>query len=740
MKTGYSQLILLSIYLNRIELSAYNTIFELIHFLKGIINMASYKDRILFGVAYYNEYEPVSKLDKDIELMKKAHMNVIRVGEGSWSHWEPEDGQFNLDWLQPILDKAYANDIHVILGVPTFAIPQWLVRKYPEVALHDKNGNKHFFGSREEHSLSHPVFKYYSQRVIDKIVTRYKDHPAIIGWQLHNEPGLFINYSDDAFEGFKDYLRHKYQTVERLNKEWGLVYWSHELSTWDDLWKPEGNAQPQYDIEWRRYQASLTDDLLKWQSNLIKSKVPDNQFVTVNLALGRSALDEAKSSRHLDVASTDIYYHMQDGMKLPVPDEPHSWFLHGPWQIARDADRTYSVKQLPFCVAETDGGPIGGAGDNYPAYLGQWKQAAYQMIARGANMIEYWHWQQLHYGTETYWGGILPQDEQPGRVYREVAKLGASFDQYGKQIVDLKPDEDIAMLYSVKSRWGLEFEPYHAQGAEMDPHKTCNPQAYDNLFDHFYAGAYLANKQVHIIQDSQIYDDDHDQVLISPQNFAKQHPYFLVVGAYISSDEFINWLEEYIKAGGHLIIGPRTAFADDLARVRRAVKPAGLSSLASTNYQEYSNLRKEITVTGTSNFNVLPGAKAVEWIDMLQTDGQADVLANYDDPFFKDYPVLTSQKIGAGQLTIIGAIPNHQLAQSIFENLLPNTNWHFDNNHVTESSAINSSGDHLHFVFNWSWDSTTIKLPQACSILGEGQAVQSITLKPWDTVILREKD
>lgn len=700
--------------------------------------MTLLKDRILFGAAYYNEYEPVSKLADDIKLMKQAHMNTIRVGEGSWSHWEPEDGKFNLDWLQPVLDKALANDIYVVLGVPTFAIPQWLVRKYPEVALHDKYGNRHFFGSREEHSLSHPVFKYYSARLINKIVDRYQDHPAIIGWQLHNEPGLFINYSHDAFEGFKDYLRNKYKTVEKLNKEWGLVYWSHELSTWDDLWEPEGNAQPQYDIEWRRYQANLTDDLLKWQSNLIKSKIPSKQFVTVNLAMGRSALDEAKAGKSLDIASSDIYYHMQDGMKLPTPDEPHSWFLHGPWQIARDADRTYSIKQKPFNVAETDGGPIGGAGDNYPAFPGQWKQAAYQMISRGANMIEYWHWQQLHYGTETYWGGIIPQDEKPGRVFNEVAELGKSFEQYGKKIVSLVPDEDIAMLYSVKSRWGLEFEPYHAANAEMDPHKTRNPEAYDNLFDRFYAGAFLANKQVRIIQDSTIYDDDNDKVLISAEKFAKEHPYLLVVGAYITSDQFLEWMNNYVQSGGNLIIGPRTAFADDLARVRRSVKPAGLSDIAATNYQEYSNLRKKVDITGSQNFKVLEGSQAIEWIDMLKTDPNVQKLACYNDPFFKDYPVATYQNIGKGSLTVIGAVPNSQLAQSIFENLLPKSKWNFKSNHVTESSATNTDGEHLHFIFNWSWEETTLELPASCTLLGEDQIVNSITLQPWDTVILKE--
>lgn len=64
------------------------------------------KEKILFGTAYYDEYQPTPKLDHDIQLIHDAHMNIIRVGEGSWSHWEPEDGVFKLDWLQPVLETV----------------------------------------------------------------------------------------------------------------------------------------------------------------------------------------------------------------------------------------------------------------------------------------------------------------------------------------------------------------------------------------------------------------------------------------------------------------------------------------------------------------------------------------------------------------------------------------------------------------------------------------------------------
>ena len=56
----------------------------------------------------------------------------------------------------------------------------------------------------------------------------------------------------------------------------------------------------------------------------------------------------------------------------------------------------------------------------------EWRQAAWALISRGASMIEYWHWHTLHFGAETYWGGILPHNGRPGRVYRELATLDAA--------------------------------------------------------------------------------------------------------------------------------------------------------------------------------------------------------------------------------------------------------------------------------------------------------------------------
>ena len=82
------------------------------------------------------------------------------------------------------------------------------------------------------------------------------------------------------------------------------------------------------------------------------------------------------------------------------------------------ADRMRASKQAAFLITETNAGAIGGPSSNFPAFEGQWRQVAWAFVARGAEMIEYWHWHTNHFGTETYWVGILPHDQQPGRVPR----------------------------------------------------------------------------------------------------------------------------------------------------------------------------------------------------------------------------------------------------------------------------------------------------------------------------------
>jgi beta-galactosidase len=253
--------------------------------------------QVLYGVAYYAEYQPYDRLERDLDLMAAAELTVIRVGESVWSTWEPEDGRFELEWLAPVLDGAHARGIKVILGTPTYAMPPWLVRKYPEVTAERKTGVRIPYGHRQDGDYSNAAFRRYADRITRKVVGRYAQHPAVIGYQVDNEPGMELFHNRAAFEGFVDELRANYDDDPQvLNEQWGLVYWSHRIARWDELWRPDGNTVPSYDLAWRRYQSRLTTDFIAEQADIVRELARPDQFVTTCMALQRPASTRGSST------------------------------------------------------------------------------------------------------------------------------------------------------------------------------------------------------------------------------------------------------------------------------------------------------------------------------------------------------------------------------------------------------------------------------------------------------------
>ena len=703
------------------------------------------RKRVLFGAAYYHEYQPTPRLEMDLNLMAEASFSVIRVGESVWTTWEPEDGRFELDWLEPVLAGADQRGIGVILGTPTYAAPPWLARRYPEIAAEPSTGHPTPWGARQEIDYTHPAFKFYAERLIRKIVSRYAGHPAVIGYQVDNEPGMLLFHNHGVFQRFVDELRHSYGTVEAINEAWGLVYWSHKLSTWSDLWTPDGNWQPQYDLAWRTFQAKLTTEFIAWQAEIVRDYARDDQFVTTCIAYDRPSVDDANLTATLDITAGNPYYAMQDALALPSTSHtPQAWTTSGVWSLFLSADRMYASKQAPFLITETNAGAIGGSSINFPAYDGQWRQAAWAFVARGAEMIEYWHWHTNHFGAETYWVGILPHDQQPGRVYAELSQLGAEFRRAGSHVVGLRPDAQIGLLYSARSKWGLAFQAAFSQpelGTQAWSPQDLDRRSYHRIFEAFYRGTFDAGVPARLIHDAQIIGPDGSR-LLEPTSAADELPVLVVAGLLIADDALLTWLREYAAAGGHLVIGPRTGYGDQEGRARLQVKPAHLAEAAGVRYQEFSNLLEPLPVVADTDAVVLSeGAAATDWIDGLINDG-AEMIIGYHHPHFGRFPAVVSNEHGRGRITTVGTVPNPALAASLVRWLVPHQDarWTVLPASVTVHSATNADGERIHVVHNWTWTPTQLTMPRdMIDILAESDAsIRDLELGPWDVRVLAE--
>jgi len=693
---------------------------------------------ILFGAAYYPEYMPYDRLAADLDLMRAAHFSVIRVGESVWSTWEPDDGVFDLDWLEPVLTGAHDRGISVIVGTPSYAVPPWLRQKYPDTTAHRTTGGPIPYGGRQNADFSNPDFRFLVERVVRRIVARYAAHPAVIGWQIDNEPGLELLHNPGVFAGFVDHLREQYGDVATLNDRWGLAYWSHRIARWEELGSPDGNTDPPYALAWRRYQARLTAEFIGWQAAIVRELARPDQFVMTCLAMDRPAVDNARTLAPLDVTAANIYYPMQDSLALPEVTEPApearpEWLRSsGTWTLFWNADLARGIRQEPFLVTETVASSIGEHSANYPAYDGQWRQAAWALVARGARMIEYWHWHTIHQGNEAHWGGILGHSLEPGRCYAELAGLGGEFERVGDLLADLEPDAPVGLVVSPDSRWLLEFQPPLVVPGTSTP----DAGSYRRIVTSLYRGLFDRGIGASVVQ------TDHLDVEVGA--LVERWPALIVPALYVASDDLLRRLADYAERGGHLVVTFRTGCADEEGRLRATVMPGSLRTPVGAHYLESTNLAAPVDVRGAGDGASFGGGAATGWADGLVLEG-ATALATYDHPHLRRWPAITTNRFGRGRVTYVGTLPDAGLSRSLADwiasiSLQPDP-WRSMGASVTSSGARTRDGRRLHFVANWSWDQLSLAVPAAVSDALNDEHIDrggALAMGPWDVRLLVE--
>src|SRR5580658_10352194 len=568
-------------------------------------------DTFLYGAAFYEEYMPEDRLDKDVQLMQQAGISVVRVGESTWSLWEPQDGRFEFAWMDRIVERLARAHIRVIMGTPTYSIPPWMFKEHPEILVTRQDGQKAAYGIRQNMDVTNPDFLRYAERAIRKIAEHYRDNRAIVGYQIDNETTSYGTAGPDVQAGFVRYLQEKFGTVDRLNSIWGLVYWGQSLHDWSEVPPRNGILNPGWKLEWDRYQDSLATRYLAWQAALVREYLRPDQFVMQDFGgATRADVNEYAIAKSLDIVGMNPYHTTQD--------------LYDGEGSSYGGDFARSLKGTNYLVTEINAQTIGwDSRSQFPPYDGQLRQDVYLMGATGANMVEYWHWHSLHYGQETYWKGVLSHDLEPNRAYAEVSRTAHELQRIGPQNVDLKPNNQVAILYSNDSRYGIEFMRFSDR------------VNYKWLLDQMYHALYRQNVEV-------------DFVFPESTDLAK-YKVIVVPAVYVASDELLNRLVEYVRGGGHLVLTFKSGFTNEFDTVRWVMAPGALRQAAGFRYQEFSNLRVPVALKGDP---LKAGADnhVSEWAEMLILEG-AEGLAYYDRPFFGKYPAITRNHFGKGTLT-----------------------------------------------------------------------------------------
>jgi beta-galactosidase len=664
-------------------------------------------DTVLYGVAYYSEYMPYDRLEKDVQLMQQAGINVVRMGESSWGLWEPEDGRFEYAWMDRVIDRMQKAGIKVIMGTPTYSVPAWMYKEHPEMFITRFGGQRMTYGLRQNTDLANPIYRSYCERIIRRLLEHYKDNPTIIGWQIDNETSSGGAANPDIQTGYVRYLQNKFKTVDELNKIWGLNYWGQRLNDWTEIPPEEGIINPGWKLEWQRYSQWLTTDFLSWQAKLVNQYKRPDQFVTHDLAgPPNPVVNEYEISRALDIVAANPYHGTQDQF-----DGIGSSMV---------GDYVRSLKQTNYLVTETNAQTIGwDSKEQFPPYDGQLRLDVYTHLSSGANMVEYWHWHSIHYGQETYWKGVLSHDLEPNRAYEEVSRTAHELQRVGPHIVDLKRTNKVAILYSNDSYYGIEFM------------KLSDHVSYRSLMQQMYNTLYRENIGV-------------DFVFPESANLAS-YKVVVVPPLYVASDELLNKLVAYVRGGGNLVMCFKSGFTDQYDTVRWSMAPGPLREAAGFHYQEFSNLRAPLALKNDP-FHAGAENKVSEWAEMLILD-TAKPLAFYDHPFFGKYPAVTRNRFGKGTLTYEGTVLSDKLQEKVLLEVVKMADLVGPDQQLPAAvhvkHGMSRSGKSIHYYFNYSSDTQTFLYSYGAGAdLLTQTAVspkQTVKLKPWDLVVVEER-
>ena len=424
------------------------------------------------GVCYYPEHWPEDMWISDAQSMYKNGIRWVRIAEFAWSRIEPEPKKFDWKWLDKAVDILGNAGLKIVMCTPTATPPRWLINQMPDMLAVDQNGQKRKFGSRKHYSFSHKGYQKESQRITQAVAERYGNNSFIQAWQTDNEFGCHettYSWCHSSLQEFRNWLKVKYQSIEKLNEEWGNVFWSMEYSSFEDIDLPNltvTEANPAHHFAFRRFSSDQVKNFNSQQVKII-NKFSPNRPVSHNYMGHFVEFDHYKVSEDLDIAAWDSYplgflQNMQsiarEDKKLllecyNIGDPDFQAYHH---DLYRGMGRLWVMEQQP--------GPVNWAKYNPVPLPGAVRLWTWEAFAHDAEVVSYFRWRQAPYAQEQMHAGLMHCDNSPAMGSKEALQVSKEI-----QEIKLPPTQkaDIALLHDYEACWMTEID-----GQTQDFHYT----------------------------------------------------------------------------------------------------------------------------------------------------------------------------------------------------------------------------------------------------------------------------
>ncbi len=661
---------------------------------------------------YGGDYNPEQWLDwvdilkKDIELMKKAHINTVTLGVFSWSVLEPQEGDFHFEWFETIINTLYMHGIQTILATPSGARPRWLAEKYPEVLRVREDRTRYIYSERHNHCYTSPVYREKVQIINEQLARRFKGHPAVIMWHISNE------YSGECHcplcqEAFRKWLEERYQDISALNHAWWTNFWSHTYSSFNQIESPSSigdNILHGLNLDWKRFVTEQTTDFMRHEIKSLR-EAGANQPVTTNFMYDYTGLNYYRLAEHLDYVSWDSYpaWHQQQDILTA-------------YDTGMQHDFMRSLKHKPFLLMESCPSSPNWMNVSKLKKPGLLETASLQAIAHGSESVQFFQIRQGRGSFEKFHGAVI--DHYGGddtRTFREVTEVGKILEQIG-EIKASHVEAPCAVLYDIESRWAME--------------DACGPRN-EGLFYHEAAlKSYCAFRKNGLNTD----------VINMEQSL---EPYKIIAAPmlYMFRAGIEDKLRHFVKNGGTLIMTYWSGIVNETDLCHLGGTPHALTDVLGLRSEEIDGLcdneSNRFLPVANNSLNMEDTYTCSHLCDLVHLDGAEPIMV-YGDDFYKGYPALTRHKYGKGIAYYICADAEDRFYLALYQKIIAEAKLTPILNNIPEgievSSRIGKDNEYV-FIQNYSASEIPVELPGNADIL---YGVYCGSIPGYSTIIYRK--